>query len=60
MLTVADHYVVNMDTVPRKKAFDVVDFLIAKIRAERAAADGGARPVTRRESIQVRIQPRKS
>ena len=40
-LTVADHYAVNMDTVPRKKAFDVVDFLIAKIRAERAAKTGG-------------------
>lgn len=35
-LTVADHYAVNMDTVPRKKAFDVVNFLIAKSRAERA------------------------
>ena len=43
LLTVADHYVINMDTVPRKKAFDAVDFLIAKIRAERAAADGGAK-----------------
>jgi thiol:disulfide interchange protein DsbA len=34
-LTVADHYAVNMDTVPRKKAFEVVNFLIAKILAER-------------------------
>ncbi len=34
-LTVADHYAVNMDTVPRKKAFDVVNFLVAKARAER-------------------------
>ena len=35
-LTVADHYAINMDTVPRKKAFDVVDFLVAKTRAERS------------------------
>jgi thiol:disulfide interchange protein DsbA len=40
-LTVADHYAINMDTVPRKKAFEVVDFLVAKIRAERAAKTGG-------------------
>ena len=40
-LTVADHYAVNMDTVPRKQAFDVVDFLVAKIRAERTAKSGG-------------------
>jgi thiol:disulfide interchange protein DsbA len=38
-LTVADHYVINLDTVPRKRAFEVVDFLIAKIRAERATAN---------------------
>lgn len=37
MLTVADRYTIDMDAVPRKKAFEVVDFLIAKIRAERAA-----------------------
>jgi thiol:disulfide interchange protein DsbA len=36
-LMVADHYLVNMDSVPRKRAFDVVDFLVAKIRADRAA-----------------------
>jgi thiol:disulfide interchange protein DsbA len=41
-LTVADHYAINMDSVPRKKAFDVVDFLIAKIRAERAVTSGSA------------------
>ncbi len=39
-LTVADHYAVNMDTVPRKKAFDVVNFLVAKILAERAGKGG--------------------
>ncbi len=39
-LTVADHYAINMDAVPRKKAFDVVDFLVAKIRAGRAAKSG--------------------
>jgi thiol:disulfide interchange protein DsbA len=38
-VVVADHYAINMDTVPRPKVFDVVDFLVAKIRAERA---GGA------------------
>jgi protein dithiol oxidoreductase (disulfide-forming) len=37
-LMVADHYMINMNSVPRKQAFDVVDFLIAKISAERAAA----------------------
>lgn len=36
-LMVADHYLVNMDSVPRKRAFDVVSFLLAKIRADRAA-----------------------
>ncbi len=42
-LTVADHYAINMgDAVPRKKAFDVVDFLVAKIRAERAPKGGGS------------------
>jgi thiol:disulfide interchange protein DsbA len=42
-LTVADHYAINMgDAVPRKKAFDVVDFLVAKIRAERAAKGTGS------------------
>jgi thiol:disulfide interchange protein DsbA len=40
-VTVADHYMINMDSVPRKKAFEVVDFLIAKIRAERAAKRAG-------------------
>ena len=45
-LTVADHYAINMDTVPRKKAFDVVDFLIAKIRAERAAQTAARGSVT--------------
>jgi thiol:disulfide interchange protein DsbA len=39
-LTVADHYAVNMDTVPRKKAFDVVNFLVAKTLAERPAKAG--------------------
>jgi thiol:disulfide interchange protein DsbA len=38
-LIVADHYLVNMDSVPRKRAFDVVNFLIAKIRADRAATE---------------------
>ncbi len=42
MLTVADHYVINLDAVPRKKAFEAVDFLVAKIRAERAAPSGSA------------------
>ncbi len=32
---VADHYAINMDTVPRKKVFDVVDFLIQQIKNER-------------------------
>ena len=41
-VTVADHYSINMDSVPRKKAFEVVDFLIAKIRAERAAKGVGS------------------
>lgn len=36
-VTVADHYAINMDAVPRKKAFEAVDFLIAKIRAERSS-----------------------
>ncbi len=36
-LTVADHYEINLEAVPRKKAFEVVDFLVAKIRADRAA-----------------------
>jgi len=35
---VADHYTIDMDKVPRKRVFDVVEFLIAKIRADRAAA----------------------
>jgi len=35
---VADHFTIDMDVVPRKRVFDVVDFVIAKIRAERAAA----------------------
>jgi protein dithiol oxidoreductase (disulfide-forming) len=38
---VADHYTINMDTVPRKRVFDVVEFLVAKIRADRAAGNGG-------------------
>jgi thiol:disulfide interchange protein DsbA len=42
-LMVADHYLVNMDSVPRKRAFKVVDFLIGKIRTDRAAQ--GAAPV---------------
>lgn len=45
-LMVADHYLVNMDSVPRKRAFDVVNFLIAKIRADRAAAAPAAGPAT--------------
>jgi protein dithiol oxidoreductase (disulfide-forming) len=36
-LMVADHYMVNLNSVPRKRAFDVVDFLVAKIRADRNA-----------------------
>ncbi len=43
-LTVADHYAIDMDSVPRKKAFEVVDFLIAKIKAERAARAASAAP----------------
>jgi thiol:disulfide interchange protein DsbA len=35
---VADHFTIDMDVVPRKRVFDVVDFIVAKIRAERAAA----------------------
>jgi len=35
---VADHFTIDMDVVPRKRVFDVVDFVIAKIRADRAAA----------------------
>jgi thiol:disulfide interchange protein DsbA len=38
---VADHYTINMDTVPRKRVFDVVEFLVAKIRADRAGHAGG-------------------
>ena len=41
-LTVGDHYAVNMDAVPRKRAFDFVDFLVAKIRAERAGQSAPA------------------
>lgn len=37
---VADHYTINMDTVPRKRVFDVVEFLVAKIRADRTGAGG--------------------
>jgi len=33
-LTVGDRYAVNMDNVPRAQAFAVVDFLVAKVRAE--------------------------
>jgi len=33
-LTVGDRYRVNLDSVPRTEAFKVVDFLVAKIRAE--------------------------
>ena len=36
-VVVADHYTINMDTVPRKKVFDVVDVLIQKIRTQRTA-----------------------
>jgi thiol:disulfide interchange protein DsbA len=44
-LMVADHYLVNMDSVPRKRAFDVVNFLLTKIRTDRtlpAAATAAA------------------
>jgi len=37
-LMVADHYLVNMDSMPRKRAFEVVNFLVDKIRTDRAAA----------------------
>jgi thiol:disulfide interchange protein DsbA len=41
-LMVADHYLVNMDSVPRKRAFDVVNFLLSKIRTDRAALAASA------------------
>jgi thiol:disulfide interchange protein DsbA len=37
-LMVGDYYMVDMRSVPRKRAFDVVDFLVAKIKNERAAS----------------------
>jgi protein dithiol oxidoreductase (disulfide-forming) len=37
-LMVGDYYMVDMRAVPRKRAFDVVDFLVAKIKNERAAS----------------------
>jgi protein dithiol oxidoreductase (disulfide-forming) len=37
-LMVGDYYMVDMRSVPRKRAFDVVDFLVAKINNERAAS----------------------
>jgi protein dithiol oxidoreductase (disulfide-forming) len=36
-LMVGDYYMVDMRSVPRKRAFDVVDFLVAKIENERSA-----------------------
>src|SRR5262249_52285716 len=38
---VGDRYTIDMDTVPRKRVFDVVDFLVAKIRADRAGTPSG-------------------
>jgi thiol:disulfide interchange protein DsbA len=37
-LMVGDYYMVDMRAVPRKRAFDVVDFLVRKIENERAAS----------------------
>ena len=37
-LMVGDYYMIDMRSVPRKRAFDVVDFLVAKIKNERTAS----------------------
>ena len=43
-LIVADHYAINMDTVPRKKAFDVVEFLIRRSRPSATKRPSARRP----------------